>query len=247
LNFRADSLSSAADATEQTATGYIGFASVHISANNKINPSSFLTCLGGAPLTGIHCSTDSINSVKLGFGGPIPLTPNFTYYQLDRFFLPEVQLITPSVDNSTNCNRTIQFNVTDAPGDSNLSTCSNSLPCNPWPFNTQPSLCTSPEDTYTWWWLLFQQQSPPTPPESQLYVQHTYCLITDFTTVEDLPIAVNAQATGFSLANVGSQLQDEGCGYATCVTETPGDAGLTILITGFGVAADAGCILPRGN
>lgn len=128
-----------------------------------------------------------------------------------------------------------------------LATCSNYLSCDPWPIDTDPFACTSPVDTYTWWWRTFQNEAPPSTPGSQLYVQHTYCLITDFTTVDGVPIAVNAQATGWSLANVGAQLIDEGCTGGTCVTGTPPGAMTMILIDEFGVAADAGCVLPHGN
>ena len=38
-----------------------------VTANNASDPTSFLTCLGGAPLSGIHCSMGGMMSVQ----GPI--------------------------------------------------------------------------------------------------------------------------------------------------------------------------------
>lgn len=44
-------------------------ASVHVSSDNLADPSSYLTCLGGAPLSGIHCAMNGMISVP----GPIKL------------------------------------------------------------------------------------------------------------------------------------------------------------------------------
>jgi hypothetical protein len=187
---------------------------------------------------GIQCSTNGVNGIQLGLGGPVPLTPIFTYYQLESWELPKVCMMTPKNVESTNCTRSIEFNVTDGVGEPVLATCSDTFACNPWPTNTQPTPCMSDQDSYTWWEEVVPNASRFPSVPSKLFVQRTYFLTTDFTGVDGAAVTLNAQVIGWSWANVGSQLVNEGCTNSTCVTGTRGDMGMVLLVDNFGVVAD---------
>ena len=184
---------------------------------------------------GIQCSTNGVDGVHLGSHGAVPLTPNFTYYQLESWELPKVHMMTPENLQSTDCTRTIEFNVTNGVGEPVLATCSDVLACNPWPTNTQPSPCMSDQDCYKWWWETVSNTSRFPPVNSKLFVQRTYFLITDFVAVDGIAVGLNAQVTAWSWADVGSQLVNEGCTNGKCVTDTRGDGGMMLLVDRFDV------------
>lgn len=184
---------------------------------------------------GIQCSTNGVDGVQLGSHGEIPLTPNFTYYQLESWELPKVYMVTPENLEIMNCTRTIEFNVTNGVGEPILATCSDILACNPWPTNTQPSLCMSDQDSYTWWWETVSNSSRFPSVNSKLFVQRTYFLITDFVAIDGVAVALNTQVIGWSWADVGSQLVIEGCTNGRCVTDTRGDRGMMLLVDQFNV------------
>jgi hypothetical protein len=48
------------------------FSSTHISANSFVDPTAYLTCMGGEPLTGIHCN---LNGGLTSLRGPIKIMP----------------------------------------------------------------------------------------------------------------------------------------------------------------------------
>jgi len=195
-------------------------------------------------LTGIQCSTNGVEGIQLGSHGAVPLTPNFTYYQLESWELPKVYMTTPENLESTNCTRIIEFNVTNGVGEPVLATCPGVLACNPWPTNTQPSPCMSDQDSYTWWWEAVPNTSHSPPINSKLFLQRTYFLITDFVSVEGAAVAVNAQVTAWSWADVGLQLVDEGCTNGRYVTDTRGDMGMMLLVDRFDVVEDGAGELP---
>ncbi len=242
-----DVFNSPAYATEQNATAYIGYANVHVSANNNTDDSSYLTCISGPPLTGIQCSTNGVDGIQLGSHGAVPLTPNFTYYRLESWELPKVNIVTAENLKSTNCSRTIEFNVTDGVGEPVLAMCSDVLACSPWPIDTQPFPCMSDEDSYTWWWETVPNASRFPPIDSKLFVQRTYILATDFVAVDGVAVTLNVQVTAWSWADVGSQLVDEGCANDRCVTDTRGDTGMMLLVDRFDVVEDGCCMLGQEN
>ena len=187
---------------------------------------------------GIQCSTDGVDGVQLGSHGAVPLTPNFTYYQLESWELPKLYMTTPENLESTNCTRTFKFNVTNGVGEPVLATCSGAFACNPWPTSTQPSPCMSDQDSYAWWWETIPNTSHFPPVNSKLFVQRSCFLITDFVAVEGVAVAVNVQVTAWSWADVGLQLVDEGCTNGRCVTDTRGGMGMMLLVERFDVVED---------
>ena len=151
-------------------------------------------------------------------------------------------MATPENLESTDYTRSIEFNVTDGDGEPVLATCSDTFACSPWPTSTQPSTCVSVQDSYTWWWETVPETSRFPIVDSKLFVQRTYYLITDFTTVEGVEVALHAQVTGWSSADVSSQLVCEDCTNDTCITDTRGDMVMMLLVDHFSVVADGCCI-----
>ena len=70
----------------------LSYVTVHVSSYDPSDPTSYMTCIGGAPLTGVHCRYDGVNNVCLGIGGRIALNVTIGFADMPPFLVNNVNV-----------------------------------------------------------------------------------------------------------------------------------------------------------
>jgi hypothetical protein len=225
-----------------------------MSSDNATNPSSFLTCLSGAPLTGIHCSTEDVSGAHFGRNstGPIPLSPITGYAELPPFIIEHVNataLAAPTTD--PDCHDFLTFDIRRASESPVTETCVSNWSCASLsnavrttftlapPSVANPAQCFGKLTSYYHW--LNESNESFDVSDFNLGMQEYYCQDTFFKSLDGAEVDAMAVIGGDINLKAGQDLRGT-CEENVCSWVTRGNhIGVIVPVNRFEIVAGDGC------